>query len=70
MEAQLIAKISESAEVDIPDVMVERQIDNILMDLEFSLYYQGYEFTELFGANQLHPWRILGHNIGNRHILQ
>ena len=41
MEAQLIAKISESAEVDIPDVMVERQIDNILMDLEFSLYYRG-----------------------------
>ena len=41
MKAQLMVKIADSAEVDIPDVMVERQLDNILMDLEFSLYYQG-----------------------------
>ncbi|NLX69944.1 MAG: trigger factor [Clostridiales bacterium] len=41
MEAQLIARIADATEIDIPEVMVERQIDNILMDLELSLYYRG-----------------------------
>lgn len=41
MENQLIAKIADDVDLDIPEVMVERQIDNMIMDFEFNLYYRG-----------------------------
>lgn len=41
MENQLITKVVANASVDIPDVMVERQIDTIVRDISFRLQYQG-----------------------------
>jgi trigger factor len=54
MQSQLLAKVVDAATVDIPDVMVERQIDNILGDIEFSLYYRGLtlqRYLELTGTS-------------------
>lgn len=41
MENKLIEKISENAKVDIPDVMVERQLDTMMRDFDFQLRFQG-----------------------------
>lgn len=40
-ENEIIKKAVENSEVDIPDVMVERQINNILQRLNMTLAYQG-----------------------------
>lgn len=41
MENQLLKKVTENAHVDIPDVMVETQLDSILRDFDFGLRFQG-----------------------------
>ena len=41
METQLLAKITENAKVDIPEVMVENEIDNMMQDMEMRLRYSG-----------------------------
>lgn len=40
-ESQLIDKIAENAEVDIPEVMVEHQIDDMLNEMEIQYRYYG-----------------------------
>ncbi|HHW00568.1 MAG TPA: trigger factor [Clostridiaceae bacterium] len=40
-EEKVIEKVVENAVVDIPRVMIERQIDNIVYDLDLRLRYQG-----------------------------
>ncbi len=40
-EDKLIEKITESSQVDIPEVLVERQIDNNVQDMEYRMMYQG-----------------------------
>ncbi len=40
-EDKLIEKITESSQVDIPAVLVERQIDNNVQDMEYRMMYQG-----------------------------
>ena len=40
-EAELVEKASQNAEVDIPGVMIEREIDRMLQDLESRLRFQG-----------------------------
>ncbi|HHU49534.1 MAG TPA: trigger factor [Clostridiales bacterium] len=41
MEDQLVTRITENAKVDIPDVMVENEIDSMLQDMEMRLRYSG-----------------------------
>ncbi|NLC42681.1 MAG: trigger factor [Clostridiales bacterium] len=41
MENQLISKITDNANVDIPDVMLEDEIDNMLRDMEMQMRYSG-----------------------------
>ena len=41
MENQLISKIVDNAKVDIPDVMVENEINTMLQDMEMRLSYTG-----------------------------
>jgi trigger factor len=41
MENQLIQKICDNAEVDIPQVMVENEVDNLVREMEFNLQYSG-----------------------------
>ncbi len=40
-EDKLIEKIAESSTVEIPAVMVERQVDAIVQDMEYRMMYQG-----------------------------
>lgn len=50
-EEAVINTVSENATIDIPQVMIEKEIDNMLKDLEMRLKYQGldlksyYQFT-------------------------
>jgi len=47
-ESAIIAKVSDNAEVEIPDCMVERQLDYIVQDMEYrmSYMYQGLKFED------------------------
>ena len=47
-ESELIEKISENAKVDIPDAMVDDQIDNMLRDMEMRMMYQGMKLDDYF----------------------
>ncbi len=40
-EDKIIEKIAETSTVEIPDAMVERQIDAIVQDMEYRMMYQG-----------------------------
>ncbi|MFO7154954.1 MAG: trigger factor [Caldicoprobacter oshimai] len=54
METQLLSRVVEAAKVDIPDVMVEREIDNMLGNFELGLYYRGLtleRYLELSGTS-------------------
>jgi trigger factor len=50
-EEAVVEKVAANAEIDIPKVMIEKEIDNMVRDLEMRLKYQGldlksyYEFT-------------------------
>ncbi|NLM10097.1 MAG: trigger factor [Clostridiaceae bacterium] len=44
-ENELVKKAVENAEVDIPEVMVERQINNIMQRLNMTLLYQGMDLN-------------------------
>lgn len=41
MENQLLAKVAENATVDIPDVMIENEINSMVQDMEMRLRYNG-----------------------------
>ena len=41
MENQLLEKVVENAKVDIPEVMVENEIDAMVRDMDFRMRYQG-----------------------------
>ncbi|MCU9807439.1 MAG: trigger factor [Paraclostridium dentum] len=47
MRNSLVEKISEGTEVDVPNAMVETQIDNMLMELNYQLQYQGLQLEQL-----------------------
>ena len=41
LENEILDKITENMEVEIPDAMVDTELDNIFKDLEYRLMYQG-----------------------------
>ena len=45
-ENEVIETICENAKVDIPDAMVEDQIDNMLRDMEMRMMYQGMKLDD------------------------
>ena len=45
-ENLLVKKITETAEVVIPDALVENQIDNMVRDMEYRLSYQGLKLED------------------------
>jgi trigger factor len=52
-EEALLSKISDAATVEIPQVMVEREIDYMIKDLDYRLQYQGLnveKYIELIGT--------------------
>lgn len=53
-EDKVVAKVVENATVDIPPVMIERQIDNMVYDFRMSLMYQGLDlekYLEIMGMD-------------------
>ncbi len=53
-ENNVIEKIAENATVDIPDVMIEKQIDSMAKDFDMRLRYQGLDlqrYLELMGMD-------------------
>ncbi len=55
LETAVIEKVSENAEGEIPETLIERQLDNILQDMEQYLQYQGLNlgtFLELTGKSE------------------
>lgn len=54
-ENELVKKAVENAEVDVPDVMVERQINNIMQRINMSLAYQGMDlntYMDIMGIDE------------------
>ncbi len=47
MKNSLVEKISEGTELEVPNAMVETQIDNMLMELNYQLQYQGLQLEQL-----------------------
>ena len=47
MRNTLVEKVSANTEVELPSVMVEQQIDNMLMELNYQLQYQGLNLEQL-----------------------
>ncbi len=47
-EAEVIEKVCENATVDIPDAMIEDQIDSMLRDMEMRMLYQGMKLDDYF----------------------
>ncbi len=45
-EDKLIKKIAEESQMDIPDALIERQIDNMLQDMEYRMMYQGIKLED------------------------
>ena len=54
-EEEIVKKAVDNAEVDIPDVMIENQLDNILNRLNMTLMYQGMDlnsYLEMIGEDK------------------
>lgn len=47
MRNSLVEKVSEGTELEVPTAMVETQIDNMLMELNYQLQYQGLQLEQL-----------------------
>ena len=47
MRNSLVEKVAANIEVEVPAVMVEQQIDNMLMELNYQLQYQGLNLQQL-----------------------
>lgn len=47
MRNSLVEKVTANTEVEVPAVMVEQQIDNMLMELNYQLQYQGLNLQQL-----------------------
>ena len=47
MRHALVEKVSANTEVEVPEAMVQHQIDNMLMELNYQLQYQGLNLEQL-----------------------
>ncbi len=52
LETAVIEKVSENAEVDVPETLVERQLDNMLQEMEQYLRYQGLDLEKFLEVTQ------------------
>ncbi len=46
LEDEIIKKVSEATEVEIPDALIERQIDNMVQEMAYRLSYQGLKLED------------------------
>ena len=55
LKNDMIMKIIENSTIDIPDVMIEKYIDRLILDFQMNLEHQGLDlekYLQLVGANQ------------------
>ncbi len=45
-EDKLIKKIAEESEMEIPNALIERQVDNLIQDMEYRMMYQGIKLED------------------------
>jgi len=48
IENEVIEKVTEQAEIDVPEVMVKNQIDNMIRDFQLQIMYQGLKIEDYF----------------------
>lgn len=46
LEDEIVKKVSETSDVEIPDAMIESQIDRMVQDMEYRLSYQGLKLAD------------------------
>ena len=47
MRNALVEKVSEATELEVPEAMIEAQLDNMMMELNYQLQYQGLQLQQL-----------------------
>ena len=47
MRNSIVEKVAENTEVEVPNAMVEHQIDNMILELNYQLQYQGLNLQQL-----------------------
>ena len=47
MRNTLVEKVSEATELEVPEAMIEAQLDNMMMELNYQLQYQGLQLQQL-----------------------
>ena len=45
-ENKIIEKITEATEVEVPEILIEKQIDNMVQDMEYRMMYQGLKLDD------------------------
>lgn len=65
MRNALVEKVSANTEVEVPEAMIQHQIDNMLMELNYQLQYQGLNLQQLLemtgrGVEELREERRAG----------
>ncbi len=46
LEDAIVKKITETSDVEIPDALIERQVDNMVREMEYRLSYQGLKLAD------------------------
>ena len=46
LEDEIIKKVAETSDVEIPDAMIENQIDRMVQEMEYRLSYQGLKLAD------------------------
>lgn len=55
LKASIVNKLKEVTEVEIPEVMVNQEIDRLVLDFALSLRYRGYDFQSYLNATGMTP---------------
>jgi len=55
LKASIVNKLKEVSEVDIPEVMVNQEIDRLVLDFAISLRYRGYDLQTYLNTTGLTP---------------
>ncbi|MGI6003807.1 MAG: trigger factor [Christensenellales bacterium] len=48
LENELVSKVVENASVDIPQVMIDRQLDQLMQEFQYTLMYQGISIDDYY----------------------
>ena len=58
LKASIVNKLKEVSEIDIPDVMINQEIDRLVFDFAINLRYQGYDLQSYLDSTGLTPEKL------------